>query len=111
DNNFHGTFVAGIMASEFTSVSDGIHTTSFLGVAPLAKYYGAVFDGSGSKSGFLSLNSSLNYTLVTQGASVVNNSWGSLPTSASQLNGSTFAEPLLMDEYAGYYGKTGGTTH
>ncbi len=110
DNNFHGTFVAGVMAGEYTSVSNGIESAPFLGVAPLALYYGAIFDGSGSKASFLSLNSSLNYVLQLQGASVVNNSWGSNPTSASQLDGSTFAESLLMDEYAGYAGKTGGTT-
>jgi len=29
DNNFHGTFVAGIMASEYTSVSDGVNSAPF----------------------------------------------------------------------------------
>ena len=110
DNNFHGTFVAGVMAGEYTSVSDGVTTVPFLGVAPLARYYGAIFDGSGSKAGFLSLNNSLHYVTVLSGASVVNNSWGSTPTSAAQLDGSSFGESLLMDEYAGYAGKTGGTT-
>jgi hypothetical protein len=110
DNNFHGTFVAGIMASEYSSVSDGTHTAPFLGVAPLARYYGAIFSGAGDKPGFLSLNNSLNYVTTTAGANTVNNSWGAAPDSAAQLNGSTFGEPLLMDEYAGYYGKTGGTT-
>ena len=109
DNYFHGTFVAGIMASEYTSVSDGVNTAPFLGVAPLATYYGAVFDGSGDKAGFLSLNNSLNYVLETQGATVANNSWGSEVTDASQLDGNS-ATSLLMDEYAGYAGKTGGTT-
>ena len=111
DNNFHGTFVAGVMASEYIAVSDGVQTVPFLGVAPLALYYGAVFDGSGSKAGFLSLNSSLDYTLKIKGANVVNNSWGGEPESAAQLDGSSFAESLIMDEYAGYAGKTGGTTH
>ncbi|MCE9609497.1 MAG: S8 family serine peptidase [Chthoniobacter sp.] len=111
DNNFHGTFVAGVMAGEYTSVSDGTHSAPFLGVAPLALYYGAIFDGSGTKEGFLSLNSSLHYVLQVSGASVVNNSWGSNPTDAAQLNGSSFGESLLMDEYAGYAGKAGGTTH
>jgi len=109
DNNFHGTFVAGVMASEYVSVTTPNATLPFLGMAPLAKYYGAIFDGSGTKQGFLSLNSSLNYVAVQQGATVVNNSWGSTVTDASQLDGSS-AESLLMDEYAGYYGKTGGTT-
>ena len=111
DHNFHGTFVAGVMASEYTSISDGTTTVSFLGVAPLAKYYGAVFDGSGTKSGFLSLHSSLNYVVVTSGARVVNNSWGGEPDNASVLDGASFGESLIMDEYAGYSGKTGGTTH
>jgi subtilisin family serine protease len=111
DNNFHGTFVAGVMASEYSSVSDGKQTVPFLGVAPLAKYYGAIFDGSETKAGFLSLNSAMNYVLITSGASVVNHSWGGVPTDASQLDGASFGEPLLMDEYAGYAGKAGGTTH
>ena len=111
DNNFHGTFVAGVMASEYTSISDGIHTASFLGVAPLAKYYGAIFNGAGTKAGFLSLHQSLHYVVVTSGASVVNNSWGGEPDSASALDGATFGEALIMDEYMGYSGKTGGTTH
>lgn len=100
DNNFHGTFVAGIMASQYST---------FTGVAPYAKYYGAVFDGSDGKAPFLSLNSSLNY-LVSQGVQTINNSWGNTPTSASQLTGSYFPESMLMDEYTGYRGKTGGTT-
>ena len=111
DNNFHGTFVAGVMAGEYISVSNGTQSAPFLGVAPLAKYYGAIFDGDGTKTSFLSLNSSLNYVLQVSGASIVNNSWGSNPTSAAQLDGSTFAESLLLDEYTGYAGKTGGTTH
>ena len=111
DNSFHGTFVAGVMAGEYISVSNGTQSAPFLGVAPLAKYYGAIFDGDGTKAGFLSLNSSLNYVLQVSGASIVNNSWGSNPTSAAQLDGSTFAESLLLDEYTGYAGKTGGTTH
>ena len=111
DNNFHGTFVAGVMAGEYISVSNGTQSAPFLGVAPLAKYYGAIFDVDGTKAGFLSLNSSLNYVLQVSGASIVNNSWGSNPTSAAQLDGSTFAESLLLDEYTGYAGKTGGTTH
>ena len=111
DNNFHGTFVAGVMASEYSSVSDGTQSVPFLGVAPFARYYGAIFDGSGSKAGLLSLNSSLNYTLKVKGANVVNNSWGGEPDAAAQLDGSTFSESLIMDEYAGYAGKTGGTTH
>jgi hypothetical protein len=109
DNYFHGTFVAGIMASEYTSVSDGTNTGPFLGVAPFATYYGAVFSGNGDKTGFLSLNSSLNYVLTQQGATVANNSWGSTVTDASQLDGNS-ATSLLMDEYVGYAGKTGGTT-
>jgi MYXO-CTERM domain-containing protein len=111
DNSFHGTFVAGVMAGEYISVSNGTQSAPFLGVAPLAKYYGAIFDGDGTKAGFLSLNSSLNYVLQVSGASIVNNSWGFNPTSAAQLDGSTFAESLLLDEYTGYAGKTGGTTH
>ncbi len=111
DNNFHGTFVAGVMASEYTLVSNGVESAPSLGVAPLARYYGAVFDGSGSKAGFLSLNDSMNYVLVTSHASAVNHSWGGEPDSASQLDGATFGEALLLDEYAGYAGKTGGTTH
>ena len=110
DNNFHGTFVAGVMAAEYTSVSDGVTTVPFLGVAPLARYYGAIFDGSGTKAGFLSLNSSLHYVTVLSGASLVNHSWGSNPTSAAELDGSTIPQSLLMDEYAGYVGKTAGTT-
>jgi subtilisin family serine protease len=110
DNNFHGTFVAGVMAGEYISVSNGVQSAPFLGVAPLAKYYGAIFDGAGSKAGFLSLNSSLNYVLQVSGASIVNNSWGTNPTSAAQLDGSTFTQSLLLDEYTGYAGKTGGTT-
>ena len=109
DNDFHGTFVAGIMASEYISVSDGVNSGPFLGVAPLATYYGAVFSGSGDKAGFLSLNSSLNYVLVQQGATVANNSWGAMVKSASDLDGNS-ATSLLMDEYVGYAGKTGGTT-
>ena len=109
DNYFHGTFVAGIMASEYTSVTSGTNTGPFLGVAPFAKYYGAVFSGAGDKAGFLSLNSSLNYTLLTEGASVANNSWGGTVTSAADLDGNS-ADSLLMDEYVGYAGKTGGTT-
>jgi len=109
DSFFHGTFVAGIMASEYSTVSDGIHSGPFTGVAPLAKYYGAVFSGAGDKAGFLSLNNSLNYVLQTQGASVANNSWGATVSSQSELDGSS-PESLLMDEYAGYAGKTGGTT-
>jgi subtilisin family serine protease len=100
DDNFHGTFVAGIMASQYNT---------FTGVAPFAKYYGAVFDGSDTKAAFLSLNNSLNY-LVSQGVQTINNSWGNSPTSASQLTGSLFSETLLMDEYTGYRGKTAGTT-
>ncbi len=110
DNNFHGTFVAGIMASEYISVSTPTETLPFLGVAPLARYYGALFDGSGTKAGFLSLNDSLNYVTVIAGASVVNHSWGSTSTDASELDGSTIGESLLLDEYAGYNGKNGGTT-
>jgi hypothetical protein len=109
DNYFHGTFVAGIMASEYTSVSDGNNSGPFLGVAPFAKYYGAVFSGSGDKTGFLSLNSSLNYVLTQEGATVANNSWGAPVTSGSDLDGNS-ATSLLMDEYVGYAGKTGGTT-
>jgi len=109
DNYYHGTFVAGIMASEYTSVSDGSNSAPFLGVAPFATYYGAVFSGDADKTGYLSLNSSLNYTLLQQGATVANNSWGAPVTSASDLDGNS-ATSLLMDEYAGYAGKTGGTT-
>ena len=111
DNNFHGTFVAGVMASEYQFISNGIEIGASLGVAPLARYYGAVFSGSGTKAGFLSLNSSLNYVLITSGASVVNHSWGGEPDTAAQLNGSSFGESLIMDEYSGYAGKAGGTTH
>jgi hypothetical protein len=109
DNYFHGTFAAGIMASEYLSVSDGTTSMSFLGVAPLARYYGAIFSGTGDKTGFLTLSQSLNYVAITAGASVINNSWGADVTDASQLDG-TAPESLLMDEYAGYRGKTGGTT-
>ena len=111
DNNFHGTFVAGVMAGEYLSVSNGVQSAPFLGVAPLAKYYGAIFDGAGTKASFLSLNNSLNYVLQIANAQVVNHSWGSTPTNASQLDGSTFAESLLLDEYTGYSGKIAGTTH
>lgn len=110
DNSFHGTFVAGIMASEYVSVSNGTTSMSFLGVAPLARYYGAIFDGAGNKTGFLSLNNSLNYAAVTAGANVINSSWGSVVTDQTLLDGSSFGESLLMDEYVGYRGKTGGTT-
>ena len=109
DNFFHGTFVAGIMASEYTSISSGGQTVPFLGVAPFAKYYGAVFNGAGTEAGFLSLNQSLAYVTGTEGATVVNNSWGATVTDASQLDGSS-AESLLMDEYAGYSGKAAGLT-
>ena len=109
DNNFHGTFVAGIMASEYLTVTTASNTLPFLGVAPLARYYGAIFDGSDGKQGFLSLNNSLNYVTQVAGSTVVNNSWGSDATDASQLNGSS-ATALLMDEYAGYSGKKDGTT-
>lgn len=110
DNNFHGTFVAGVMASEYTSVSNGVQTAPFLGVAPLARYYGAIFDGGGTKAGFLSLNSSMNYVIVTSGANVVNHSWGGEPDNADVLDGKSFGESLLMDEYTGYAGKAAGTT-
>lgn len=110
DNDFHGTYVAGIMASRYISVSEGTNTATFLGVAPAARYYGAIFNGAGDKPGFLSLNNSLNYVTIVAGANTVNSSWGGVPTSAAQLDGSTFGESLLMDEYAGYFGKTGGTT-
>lgn len=114
DSYFHGTFVAGIMASQYIAVTTTTTTGQsvqlpFLGVAPMAKYYGAVFSGESTKAGFLSLNSSLNYVTITSGASVVNHSWGG-DASQSDLTGSFYSEPLLMDEYAGYYGKTAGTT-
>ena len=52
DQYFHGTFVAGIMASEYETVSTGSETLPFLGVAPCAKYYGAIFSGAGKAAGF-----------------------------------------------------------
>lgn len=109
DKYFHGTFVAGIMASEYISVTIGNQTLPFLGMAPLAKYYGAVFSGAGTVAGFLSLNESLAYVTGTEGATVVNNSWGGTVADASELDGSS-AEALLMDEYAGYAGKANGLT-
>lgn len=108
DSDFHGTFVAGIMANELTYVIDGTNVP-FLGVAPLATYYGAIFSGADSKQAYLTLNSSLKYLTQTVGAQAINNSWGGNVTDASQLDGNG-ATALLMDEYAGYYGKTNGTT-
>ncbi len=108
DNNFHGTFVAGIMANELTYVVNGTNVPC-LGVAPLATYYGALFSGADSKQAFLTLNSSLHYITQTVGAQTVNNSWGGNVVNAAQLDG-LGATALLMDEYAGYHGKTNGTT-
>ena len=109
DSQFHGTFVAGIMANN-ASINLGNGTSiPFSGVAPGAKYYGAIFDGADTKSSFLTLNDSLNYLTQTVGAQAINNSWGGSVTDASQLDGNSGIS-LLMDEYAGYRGKTGGTT-
>ncbi|MEI8340282.1 MAG: S8 family serine peptidase [Verrucomicrobiota bacterium] len=108
DSNFHGTFVAGIMANN-ASVSVSGTAYPFSGVAPGAAYYGAVFSGADTKAGFLTLNQSLHYLTIVAGAQTINNSWGSTVTDASQLDGNG-ATALLMDEYAGYHGKTGGTT-
>ncbi|MDD5350545.1 MAG: S8 family serine peptidase [Chthoniobacteraceae bacterium] len=111
DSNGHGTFVAGVMASEYELTTETGETVSFMGVAPLARYYGAIFDGSDSKQAFLSLNDSLHYLTQVVGASVINNSWGSdtATLTAADLNGNS-AISLLVDEYVGYSGKTGGTT-
>ena len=108
DSNFHGTFVAGIMANDASITISGT-SYPFSGVAPGAAYYGAIFSGTGTKAGFLTLNQSLNYLAITSGAQVINNSWGGSVTDASQLDGN-LPESLLMDEYIGYRGKTGGTT-
>jgi hypothetical protein len=109
DSFFHGTFVAGIMANNASLTLDGTNVP-FSGVAPGAKYYGAIFAGAGDKASTLTLNSSLYYLTQTVGARAINSSWGGDISNATLLDGSTFVESLLMDEYAGYYGKTNGTT-
>lgn len=117
DSNGHGTMVAGIMASTYNFVDDqGNVTTPFSGVSWASRFYGAVFDGSGSKQAFLSLNNALNYLTAPvssggAGVNVINCSWGSDTTDMTQadLNGYS-ANALLIDEYVGYSGKTGGTT-
>lgn len=110
DENFHGTFVAGIMANVpgLTVTVDGT-SLPFSGVAPGASYYGAIFSGSDTKAGFLSLYSSLNYLVNTEHVQTINNSWGGTVTGSAQLNGNNDIS-LLMDEFVGYKGKTGGTT-
>ncbi|MCX6995582.1 MAG: S8 family serine peptidase [Kiritimatiellaeota bacterium] len=108
DAQFHGTFVAGIMANN-ASINLGNGTViPFSGMAPGARYYGAIFDGADTQTAFLSLKNSLDYLTRTAGVSSINNSWGSLATNAAQLDGNS-AIALLMDEYAGYQGKTSGT--
>jgi len=122
DSQFHGTFVAGIMANSLgISLSTGNSTSvPFSGVAPGAQYYGAIFSGADTKVGFLSLKQSLDYLITSgstlsvsgalvSGTQVINNSWGSTATSQSELDGNS-ATSLLMDEYVGYKGKTGGST-
>jgi hypothetical protein len=108
DSNFHGTFVAGVMANN-ASITVGGTTYPFSGVAPGASYYGAIFSGADTKAGFLTLKQSVDYLVNTAGARMINNSWGADATSAADLDGND-AISLLMDEYAGYQGKTGGTT-
>ena len=121
DDSAHGTLVAHILDNMYTYnsqtnipygalnlMTDNITTLS-LGMAPRASYYGALFDGSDTKSAFLSLNSSLAYLTGTAHVQAINNSWGGTVTQASDLNGlGDYA--LLMDEYTGYHGKTNGTT-
>ena len=108
DSNFHGTFVAGFMANN-ASLSISGTSYPFSGVAPGASYYGAIFSGSGSKAGFLTLRQSVDYLVNTAGAQVINNSWGSEAASAAELDGND-GTSLLMDEFAGYAGKSGGST-
>lgn len=100
DEYFHGTFVAGVMASAYTD---------FTGVALDAMYYGAVFNGADSKVAYLSLYNSMEYLARTSGVSAVNHSWGGSVTAADELTGSLYSEALLMDEYSGYAGKISGT--
>lgn len=108
DSDFHGTFVAGFMANN-ASVTVGGTNYPFSGVAPGAAYYGAVFSGASTKAGFVSLQQSLDYLVTSANTQVINNSWGSSAASAAELDGND-ATSLLMDEYTGYFGKTGGYT-
>jgi hypothetical protein len=112
----HGTLVAHVMGSLYTANSTGIvpyaSSTAILnlgGMAPQASYHGALFNGADDKTGFLSLNNSLNSLIATSHVQAINHSWGGNVSDASQLNGSS-AYALLMDEYTGYRGKTSGTT-
>jgi len=121
DSQFHGTFVAGIMANSLGITISTSDTTSvpFTGVAPGAQYYGAIFSGDDTKAGFLSLKQSLDYLMSAgstlsvdgtqvSGTQVINSSWGSNVSSQAELDGNS-ATSLLMDEYVGYKGKIGGT--
>jgi hypothetical protein len=108
DYYYHGTFVAGIMASECAAKTIDGNTTNFLGMAPAARYYGAIFGGYAKES--ITLNNSLKYLAITSGANVLNNSWGQSANGDYQLTGSNSYYSLMMDEYAGYHGKTGGST-
>jgi len=127
DSQFHGTFVAGIMANSLgvsistTDPTTGVTTSvPFTGVAPAAQYYGAIFSGADTKVGFLSLKQSLDYLTTSgstfsvngapvSGTQVINSSWGGKVSSQSDLDGNS-AISLLMDEYVGYKGKAGGST-
>jgi subtilisin family serine protease len=110
DSNFHGTFVAGIMANvPGLAVTVNGTTIPFSGVAPGAAYYGAIFNGADSKAGLLTLKQSLDYLVNTEHVQTINNSWGGVVASAAELDG-TNAVSLMMDEYVGYRGKTGGST-
>ena len=117
DDSAHGTLVAHIMDNMF-SYNDQTNvpyaqclyfTTLSVGMAPRAQYYGALFDGAGTKSAFLTLNGALSYLTATSHVQAVNNSWGGTVSQASDLNGMSDIS-LLMDEFTGYYGKTNGTT-
>jgi hypothetical protein len=129
NDDAHGTLVAHILDNMFSynnqtnipytqmnMATDHISTQS-LGMAPRASYYGALFNGNGTKLAFVLLNDSLAY--LTNGipgivnaachAQAINCSWGVTVSQASDLNGMSDIS-LLMDEYTGYYGKTRGTT-
>lgn len=116
DDSAHGTSVARIMDNLFTYGDSGsgpfastpYYTTWSVGMAPRAQYHGALFDGNDTKAATLSLNSSLAYLTSTAHVQAINCSWGAMPNSQAELNGSSL-DALLLDEYTGYKGKTGGT--
>ena len=117
DDSAHGTLVAHILDNMFTydNQTNVPYAQAWyfspwsVGMAPRASYYGALFDGNDTKSAFLSLSTSLEYLTATSHVQAINNSWGGDVSQASDLNGMSDIS-LLMDEYTGYHGKTGGTT-